>query len=227
MRIFVRAIVCVLAVASLVAPAVAQEPQTDEEKTLYALGAMLSRSLRPMNLTPAELDMIKAGMTDGALGRRLKVDTAPYAGKVRQLRNRQALNQPPMPAMPPAEAQAFLDKEAAAPNARKTASGLIIVPLAPGNGPSPTPRDRVKVNFKGLLPDGTEFENTQRKGQPLAAGLNGMIKCLAEGLQLMQVGAKSRLVCPPDLAYGDRGVPSKIQPGTPLVFEIELVEIVK
>jgi FKBP-type peptidyl-prolyl cis-trans isomerase len=71
------------------------------------------------------------------------------------------------------------------------------------------------------------FDSSVQRGEPVTFPLNGVIGCWTEGVQLMKVGGKSRLVCPSDLAYGDRGVPPRIKPGSTLVFEVELLEIVK
>jgi FKBP-type peptidyl-prolyl cis-trans isomerase FkpA len=86
----------------------------------------------------------------------------------------------------------------------------------------------VKVHYHGTLVDGTEFDSSVKRGEPLTIGLaGGIIKCWSEGVPLMKVGGKSRFVCPSDLAYGDQGRPPAIKPGATLVFEIELLEIVK
>jgi len=85
----------------------------------------------------------------------------------------------------------------------------------------------VKVHYHGTLPDGTVFDSSVQRGQPATFPLNGVIKCWTEGLQLMKVGGKSKLVCPPELAYGDRSPSPKIPAGATLVFEVELLDIEK
>jgi FKBP-type peptidyl-prolyl cis-trans isomerase FkpA/FKBP-type peptidyl-prolyl cis-trans isomerase FklB len=85
----------------------------------------------------------------------------------------------------------------------------------------------VRVHYHGTLTDGTVFDSSVQRGEPATFALNGVIPCFREGVQLMKVGGKSRLVCPAPLAYGDRGAPPKIRPGATLVFEVELLEIVK
>ena len=120
----------------------------------------------------------------------------------------------------------FLAKAAAAPGATKTESGLVITTLTPGTGASPTADDTVQVHYHGTLIDGTVFDSTVQRGQPATFPLKGVIKCWTEGVQHMHVGGKSHLVCPPQLAYGERGAP-RIKPGATLVFDVELLDIVK
>ena len=84
----------------------------------------------------------------------------------------------------------------------------------------------MKVHYHGTLTDGSVLDSSVQRGEPATFPLNGVIKCWGEGVGLMKVGGKSRLVCPPDLAYGDRGAPPKIKPGATLIFEVELLDIV-
>ena len=199
-------------------------PETDEQKTLYALGLAISRNLAPFNLTPADLTQVSAGITDGVLKREPKVPLDTFGPKIQQLATARAA------AGAAAEkegAQGFLDKAAAEPGAVKTASGLIYRETTPGTGDAPKATDRVKVHYHGTLTDGTVFDSSVQRGQPATFPLNGVIKCWTEGVQMMKVGGKSRLVCPADLAYGDRGSPPVIKPGATLAFDVELLDIVK
>ncbi|MGH7341114.1 MAG: FKBP-type peptidyl-prolyl cis-trans isomerase, partial [Candidatus Rokuibacteriota bacterium] len=123
--------------------------------------------------------------------------------------------------------QGFLEKAATEKGATKTASGLVVSTIKPGTGASPKATDKVKVHYQGTLTDGTVFDSSIQRNQPATFPLNGVIKCWTEGVQLMKVGGKSKLVCPSSIAYGDRGSPPNIRPGAPLVFEVELLEIVK
>ncbi len=105
-----------------------------------------------------------------------------------------------------------------------TDSGLMYASYTKGNGDSPKPTDRVKVHYTGWLTDGTKFDSSVDRGQPATFPLNGVIKGWTEGLGLMKVGGKCRLIIPPDLAYGERGRPS-IPGGSTLVFDVELLAI--
>ena len=204
----------------------AAEPalKTDEQKTLYALGLAISQSLNNFALSEAELELVKSGLTDGVLKREPKVDMQPLMPKVQELQKTR------MAALAEGEkkaGEAFLSKAAAASGATKTASGLVMTTLTPGSGASPTAEDSVTVHYHGTLIDGTVFDSSVQAGQPATFKLNGVIKCWTEGVQQMKVGGKSRLVCPAELAYGDRGAPPRIKPGATLIFEVELLDIAK
>ena len=103
--------------------------------------------------------------------------------------------------------------------------GLTIRMLRQGRGASPTAADTVKVHYRGTLLDGTEFDSSYARNAPATFPLGRVIKCWTEGVQRMKVGGKAELVCPPALAYGDRGAGGIIPPNATLRFEIELLEI--
>lgn len=196
----------------------------DEQKTLYAVGVAISQSMSGLALSEAELEIVKAGIADGALQRPLKVDMQVYGSKIQQF----AQSRSSIAAEKEKKAgAAFLAKAAAEPGAKKTASGAIVTQIKAGTGASPKSSDTVKVHYHGTLLDGTVFDSSVQRGQPATFPLTGVIKCWTEGVQEIKVGGKSRLVCPSDIAYGDRGSPPKIKPGATLVFEVELLEIVK
>jgi FKBP-type peptidyl-prolyl cis-trans isomerase FkpA len=204
------------------APAAAQEPKTDQEKTLYALGVAMANQLTQFSLTPAEFEMVKSGLNDAVLNRPHKAEPREYMGKIQELRTQRATV---VAAAEKKSGEAFVAKAASEPGAKKLESGVIITTLKPGTGPSPKATDKVKVHYHGTLTDGSVFDSSVQRGQPATFPLNGVIKCWTEGVQQMKVGGKSRLVCPSDVAYGERGAPPKIKPGATLVFEVELLEI--
>ena len=106
-------------------------------------------------------------------------------------------------------------------------SGVKIVHTAVGTGPMPTATDRVKVHYRGTLPDGTEFDSSYKEGSPVIFPLNKVIRCWTQALQHMKVGGKATLSCPAELAYGSKGAGDVIPPNTALTFEVELLGIQK
>jgi FKBP-type peptidyl-prolyl cis-trans isomerase FkpA len=121
----------------------------------------------------------------------------------------------------------FAEKAAKEKGAVKTASGLVYRSLKDGTGEKPTAASTVKVNYKGTFIDGKVFDASERHGGPATFPLNQVIRCWTEGVAMMKVGGKAQLVCPPAIAYGERGAPGAIPPNSTLVFEVELLAIVK
>jgi FKBP-type peptidyl-prolyl cis-trans isomerase FkpA len=206
--------------AAAAAPEAASGLATDDQKTIYALGLSMYRSLAQFELTPAELEIVKRALADAANNKPAidintwgpKIETLARARGARVAERQKTLS------------KAYLDKAAAEPGATKSATGLIYREVKAGAGASPKATDNVKVHYRGTLVDGTEFDSSYKRNEPASFPLNGVIKCWTEGVQKMKVGGKSVLVCPSDLAYGDNGRPS-IPGGATLIFEIELLGI--
>jgi FKBP-type peptidyl-prolyl cis-trans isomerase FkpA len=200
-----------------------QALKTDDEKSLYAIGFLVgSRNIAPLSLKPSELEIVKRGLSDGALGKKAVVEPEAQMEKVN------AFAQKRSSAGADKEKSAgreFADKAAKEQGASKLPDGLVYKTLTPGNGPSPAATDKVKVNYEGRLTNGNVFDSSYKRGQPAEFGLNQVIKCWTEGVQKMKVGEKARLVCPSDIAYGDHGHPPTIPGGATLVFDVELLGI--
>jgi FKBP-type peptidyl-prolyl cis-trans isomerase len=194
---------------------------TEEQKTLYALGMLLSQNLTRLELSATELAFVVAGLEDGVLKREARVSFQEYAPQV------QAFAQGRFTAANERDAAAgkqFVDEMAGREGARKTESGIVVFALQEGEGASPTASDVVRVHYTGTLPNGEKFDSSVDRGEPATFPLGQVIPCWTEALQLMKVGGKARVVCPSDLAYGPQGRPG-IPPNSPLVFEIELLGI--
>jgi FKBP-type peptidyl-prolyl cis-trans isomerase FkpA len=115
---------------------------------------------------------------------------------------------------------------AASSNAvEKLPSGVTVETLKEGKGASPKASDKVKVHYKGTLENGTEFDSSYKRGEPISFPLKGVIPCWTEGVQKIKVGGKAKLTCPSQTAYGSRGVPGAIPPNSTLLFEVELIGI--
>jgi FKBP-type peptidyl-prolyl cis-trans isomerase FkpA len=194
---------------------------TDDEKTIYALGLSIARSLSPFDLSAHELEIVQQAIKDAAAGKPA-VELNTWGPKIQGLAESRSAK---VAEREKASSQAYLAKAATERGAVKTASGLIYRELRAGTGPSPLAMDRVKVNYRGTLVNGTEFDSSYSRHEPAEFALNGVIRCWTEGVQKMKAGGKAMLVCPSDLAYGDQGRPS-IPGGAALIFEIELLEVV-
>lgn len=214
----------VLATILLAAPAWAADVklETDTEKEIYMLGVSVARNLSIFNLTEVEMQFFQAGLADGMQGVTPRVDVNVYGPKIQDLAKTRSVQTAEVESK---ASQEFLKRAEAEKGAVKTASGLIYSDLTAGSGPSPATTSTVKVNYAGTLRDGTVFDSSYERKEPVTFPLNQVIPCWTEGLQKMKVGGKAKLVCPADIAYGDQGAPPLIKPGAPLVFEVELLEV--
>jgi FKBP-type peptidyl-prolyl cis-trans isomerase FklB len=123
------------------------------------------------------------------------------------------------------EGEAFLAANKAKEGVVALPSGLQYKVEKEGNGPKPTAADSVTCNYRGTLIDGKEFDSSYKRGQPLTIPVNGVIKGWTEAMQLMPVGSKWQIFIPPDLGYGNQAMGQDIQPGSTLIFEVELLSI--
>jgi FKBP-type peptidyl-prolyl cis-trans isomerase FkpA len=111
------------------------------------------------------------------------------------------------------------------PDAIISASGMVYRSLKDGTGASPQATDKVKVHYRGTLPDGKEFDSSYKRNEAIEFPLNRVIACWTEGVQRMRVGGRAKLTCPPATAYGERGAGGVIPPNATLLFEVELLAI--
>ena len=218
------AVAALLALSSLSSSLVAQ-PQTaldsEESKILYALGLAIAQNLDTFNLTSDELEFVQQGLADSVLAREARVSLQEYGPKIQTFAEQRASA---VADTEKAEGARFLEQMAAEDGSVQTASGLVSTEIVVGTGASPTATDVVTVHYHGTFRDGSVFDSSVERGEPSSFALNQVIPCWTEGLQLMAVGGKNRLVCPSDIAYGDQGR-SGIPPAAVLVFEVELLGI--
>ena len=206
------------------APASAIKLETDEQKTFYTLGLLLGDNVAVFNLKPEELAIVKAGMTDAVTGTKPQVDIDTFGPKVNELAKKRAAANAEEAKR---KGQEFADKVALEKDATKTASGIVMRTITAGTGASPTAADVVKVHYEGKLIDGTVFDSSIKRNEPAEFPLAAVVPCWTEALQLMKKGGRSQVVCPAALAYGDRGSPPDIPPGSTLSFEVELLDFHK
>ncbi len=208
------------------ADAAQQKPKTDEEKALYALGVIMSQNIKSFEFSDKELEMVKAGLADGARDKP-QIEMEQLEGMLPKLQELQGKRVAAATEREKTGGAAFLDKAAAEKDATKTASGLVYKQVKAGDGASPTAADQVKVHYEGKFTDGKVFDSSVKRNEPATFPLSGVIPCWTEAVQLMKVGGKAQVVCPPNLAYGDEGRPPQMRGGATLVFDIELLEILK
>ncbi len=217
-----RKLVLIIFVLLLALPAWAVEIQTEDQKTLYAIGAHLNRQLAVFNLTADEFAIVKQGMDDAAAGKKLLADPDTYMPNI----NRLAQARIEVGAQKEKEqSKPYLEKAASEKGAKKLPSGVIYQEVKAGSGAQPKATDTVKVHYTGSLIDGKVFDSSVQRGQPAEFPLNQVIPCWTEGVALMKVGGKAKLTCPSDSAYGDKGRPTIIPGGATLVFDVELLEV--
>ncbi|MCP3060370.1 FKBP-type peptidyl-prolyl cis-trans isomerase [Myxococcus sp. K38C18041901] len=202
--------------AAATAP-VAVDPSelTEDQQTIYALGASVGKDLSLFALTPEELQILQRGMADAMAGT-ASIEPKEFAPKIQAFaKSRQAQ-----------AGNAALVRAAKEPGAVKLPSGVIYRETQAGTGKSPRATDTVKVHYEGRLVDGAVFDTSAKRGIPVEFPLNGVIQCWTQGVSRMKVGGKAKLTCPGDTAYGERPPSgSRIPPNAVLIFDVELVAI--
>lgn len=192
--------------------------EQDDYKGLYCVGANVGRQLQDLKcLSAPELDVVLAGLRDVVL------NTTPQLSNA-QLKTFMPQGQAVLKAKADAAGASDVELGAAAlteaatvPGAHTTPSGLVFLELQPGDGVAPSAEDTVQVHYEGKLADGTVFDSSIARGEPVEFPLAGVIKGWTEGLQLMSVGGKSRLTMPPAIGYGDNAT-GPIPPRSTLIF---------
>jgi FKBP-type peptidyl-prolyl cis-trans isomerase FkpA len=212
------------------APAAVKKPEvpvgplkTADDKAIYVFGYSVARNADVLNLSKAEQELFKKGVADALAGTKPLVQPADYFLNVRSLVE---ARQPVAAAGRAKRDQPALDAAAKEKGAQVAADGVVYIPIVQGTGASPTPSDVVKVNYKGTLANGVEFDSSYRRGQPAEFALNKVVACWSEGAQKMKVGGKAKIVCPASTGYKDKGLPQGAIPGgAVLIFEVELLEV--
>jgi len=200
----------------------------DKSKLSYAIGMDIGASLKSL-ATEFDRPAMMAAINDKLDGKKLMLSNE-EAGKVKkaffqQQSAKRAAERKALAEKNKAEGEKFLAENAKKPGVTVTASGLQYEVLKAGDGPKPKESDYVKVDYRGTLLDGTEFDSSYKRGKPITFPLKGVIKGWTEGVQLMNVGSKYKFYIPADLAYGEQGAGSTIAPNSTLIFEIELLGI--
>ena len=214
--------------------AVAEEPVLDtiDQRLSYMVGSNVAKQFE-LDGMELDFDALKFGVEDISAEKESRLSQDQIQETVDEMRKRLQQRQVEAQAEQKgqaeknkAEGEAFLAENKAKEGVVTTESGLQYKELTAGDGPIPTEADTVSVHYKGTLVDGTEFDSSYGR-EPATFPVTGVIPGWVEALQLMNVGDKWEMVIPSDLAYGPGGTPGTIGPNATLIFEVELLEIVK
>jgi FKBP-type peptidyl-prolyl cis-trans isomerase len=201
---------------------------TDTQRMGYGLGASMGRQFRNDKLQ-IDADALARGVRDGYASEALAMTDEEITASMQQLQKthteRVQAEQNEVAEKNRTEAETFLKANGAKEGVVTTQSGLQYKVMSEGTGPKPTADQTVKVHYKGTLLDGTEFDSSYKRNEPVTFPVNGVIPGWVEALQLMPVGSKWELYIPSELAYGPGGAGDKIGPNAMLTFEVELLSI--
>lgn len=198
---------------------------TDEQKASYGFGLQFGEQLRRNDFDGLDVEAVLAGIQHWYGHREAALSDAEINPSYQVIQARQKEKADELASKRDALAEKFLAANAAREGVSTTASGLQYEVLEAGNGASPGPQANVVTHYHGTLVDGTVFDSSVQRGEPAEFGVHQVIPAWTEALQMMSVGDKWRIACPPQLAYGERGAGDAIPPNTALVFEIHLIEI--
>ena len=201
---------------------------TPEQRLSYGVALGLGRNMANDGMT-IDVDAFAAGLRDALSGAAQKLSDEDIQAEMVAFQQRidaeREANSQALGQANAAAAAEFLTENGAREGVLTTPSGLQYEVLEAGAGASPGADDRVQVHYRGTLLDGTEFDSSYARGEPVVFGVGQVISGWTEALQLMQVGAKYKLFIPSDLAYGAGGAGDLIGPNAALIFEVELLDI--
>jgi len=209
----------------------AQPFKDDKEKASYALGLSLGNNWKRLEIQPGDLDFDQLGrgvktVLGGDKPLLTEQEGAEILKKFQQdLTARQQERRKQLGEKNKKEGEAFLAENKTKPGVIELPSGLQYKVITEGTGPMPKATDTVVAHYRGTLLDGTEFDSSYSRNQPLTRQVTGLVKGWQEALQLMKTGSKWQLFIPPGLAYAEHGSPPKIGPDATLIFEMELLSI--
>jgi FKBP-type peptidyl-prolyl cis-trans isomerase FklB len=208
-----------------------RELKTQKDKVSYGIGLDIGRSFKQQNLaaTDVDLDKLRMGITDALTDAKAALSdsqlTETMMGFQKEMMARQDSTNKKKAEENGKAAAAFMEKNGKDSGVITTASGLQYKILTAGTGPKPDSAATVTVHYVGTLLDGTEFDSSIKRGQPVSFPVGNVIKGWTEALQLMPVGSKWKLFIPPALGYGERGAGKQIGPNSALIFEVELISL--
>ena len=201
------------------------ELTTDEQKVSYGFGLQFGDQLRRNSFDGMDLDAVLAGVQHWYNHQQAALSDEQINPSYQVIQNRQQAKAAELATKGEELASQFMAANAARDEVSTTASGLQYEVLETGSGDKPGPQSTVVTHYHGTLVDGTVFDSSVERGEPAEFGVHQVIPGWTEALQMMSVGDKWRIACPPKLAYGEQGAGDSIPPNTDLVFEIHLIAI--
>jgi len=214
----------------LAAPVMAENaPTAPKDKISYCIGIDIGNNLKRSGID-IEPSMLAKGVADSVAGNKPLLSEEDMQKTMQafetELRSKAMEKQKAAGDKNKADGEAFLAANKSKEGVKTTTSGLQYKVITEGKGPKPKATDTVKVNYRGTLIDGTEFDSSYKRGEPVTFPLKGVIPGWTEGVQLMPVGSKYQFFIPANLAYGEQAPPT-IGPNSTLIFEVELLSIEK
>lgn len=206
--------------------AVGTSLETDAEKFSYAFGINFTQSMMRQG-APLDADAVYMAIKDALAGSEPRLSAEAMENALRSAAQKAGEKKKAQAGENLAKGKAFMDKNKAKKGVTTLPDGLQYEVLREGTGAQPTADSTVKVHYTGKLVDGREFDSSKREGKPVTFPVNGVIEGWSKILPLMKVGARWLVTIPPELAYGVNGSGAVIGPNETLVFEIELLDIVK
>ena len=198
---------------------------TDEQKVSYGFGLQFGDQLRRNHFDGMDLEAVIAGIRHWYEHQQAALSDNELNPSYQVIQDRQKAKAAELDSKRQALAEQFMKANAERDEVTTTASGLQYEVLESGSGAKPGAQSTVVTHYHGTLVDGTVFDSSVERGQPAEFGVHQVIPAWTEALQMMSVGDKWRIACPPKLAYGDQGAGDTIPPNTALVFEIHLIDI--
>lgn len=202
-----------------------EQYQTPEAKASYGVGRQMGEQLAANPFEGVVSSAVAAGLIDALEGKESAVSRADLEAAFSVISERMQAAQAAKAKELASAGEAFLAENAKKSGITVTASGLQYEVITEGTGARPTASSRVKTHYHGTLIDGTVFDSSYDRGQPIDFAVNGVIAGWTEALQLMPKGSKWRLYIPYNLAYGERGAGAAIGPYSTLIFDVELIDI--
>lgn len=201
------------------------ELSTDEQKASYGFGLQFGEQLRRNSFEGLDLEAALAGIRHWFEHQQATIDEGQINAAYQVIQQKRQAQEAELAGKREELATIFLEANAAREGVSVTDSGLQYEVLEAGSGASPGPRSTVVTHYHGTLVDGTVFDSSVERGEPAEFGVHEVIPGWTEALQMMSVGDKWRIACPPRLAYGEQGAGNAIPPNTALVFEIHLIAV--